>query len=334
MDYDPLSVMRRIKDIEKLREELGTKPKELLEKDTVYHRGGESVKVKMVVPTKRGMPNYYAGMFVMAVQTWGGPWDSGIDKWNKASVSARMTAVRAILEKQALPLALEHPQFLFEISGCSRSAFDQIARARIGVTFSSMGTRDNAHGDFEVVVPPHVYDDPKLLHQFKLSIEESKSIYVNLLEAGRSWQDARAVLPQSMVHRFCMNINYAALSTFMGKRLMFEEQYDTVAVAWKMRQELARYYALLAEPLRPICDQLKRCVYHNANSTAEAFGNLFKGCGRWPESIKYEYNDFAEYSTEESDIELWLGEDLPKPLDPPNWDKAFRQDRSFFEETL
>jgi len=120
----------------------GSKPRELEERPTKYHRGGEAVSVRLVVPDTA--VNYYAGMFVMAVSTWGGPYDSGVDKWNSAPIPSRMATVRAILQRQALPLALEHPQFLFEVTGCSRSAFDQIARLRIGTTFSSMGTRDNA----------------------------------------------------------------------------------------------------------------------------------------------------------------------------------------------
>jgi len=314
--------------IRQMRIDVGSKPRELEERPTKYHRGGEAVSVRLVVPDTA--VNYYAGMFVMAVSTWGGPHDSGVDKWNNAPVPSRMATVRAILQRQALPLALEHPQFLFEVTGCSRSAFDQIARLRIGTTFSSMGTRDNAHGDFEVVVPPHIYDDPMMMATFMGSIEAAKKSYVSLLKAGRSWQDARSVLPQSMVHRFCMNINYAALSSFMAKRLMFEEQFDTVAVAWKMRQELARYYAVLAAPLRPACDLARKCVYHQTNSLSEAFGCLFKGCERWGKP-EYEYADFDEYSTEESDVEAWLGESLPAPTDPIPWDEAFEKDRLFFE---
>lgn len=329
---EEIDIERHLENLRQLRIDVGTKPKEEVEpKPTVYHRGGEAVSVKMVMPNTP--VNFYAGMFVMAVSTWGGPHDSGIIKWNKASCAGRETVVRAILQRQALPLALEHPQFLFEITGCSRSAFDQIARMRIGTTFSSMGTRDNAHSDFEVVVPPNIYDDAFLLTKFKSSTEAAKSVYVNLLKEGMSWQDARGVLPQSMVHRFCMSVNYAALSGFMAKRLMFEEQPDTVAVAWKMRQELGRHYAILAAPLRPACDLARRCVYHQTNSLSEAFGCLFQGCGRWEEE-KYKYADFDEPSTTESDIEEWLGEPVPRGVDPIKWDYAFGYDKHYFEQTL
>ena len=326
-----MSDNEHLEAIRQMRIDVGSKPRELEERSTKYHRGGEAVSVRLVIPNTA--VNYYAGMFVMAVSTWGGPYDSGVDKWNGAKVESRQATVRAILQRQALPLALEHPQFLFEVTGCSRSAFDQIARMRIGTTFSSMGTRDNAHGDFEVVVPPRIYDDRHLLANFKHSVEETKRMYISLLKGGRSWQDARGVLPQSMVHRFCMNVNYAALSGFMSKRLMFEEQFDTVAVAWKMRQTLGRNYALLAAPLRPACDLARRCVYHTTNSLSEAFGCLFKGCERWGKP-EYDYADFDEYSTEESDVEAWIGEKLPAPRDPIPWDESFEKDRHFFEEIL
>lgn len=326
----------RQEELNELRDLMGTKPRvpEELEPKTDYLRGGERISTKLVIPNPYNLPNYYAGIFCMATSTWGGAWDSGIEKWNKAPVWARKDVVLAVLQGQALPLALEHPQFLFEVRGCSRSAFDQIARARIGTTFSSMGVRDNAHPDLDVVVPPYVYDDPKSLDIFKRGVEAAKRSYSDLLQQGqRSWQDARAVLPMGSVHRFMMNINYAALRTFMAKRLMLEEQYDTVAVAWKMRQELGKHYALLAAPLRPACDLARRCVYHKAHTLSELFGCLFKGCGRWGEE-EYTYADFNEASANPQDIEEWLGEPLPAPEDPIPWEEAFRQDKHFFEERI
>lgn len=329
------SIEQRRAKVAKRRIELGTKPRELEEVPTAYYRGGDAVSVELINPTP--FTNFYAGMYSMATQTWGGPWDSGRTKWNNATVEDRQLVTQAILQRQALPLALEHPQFLFEIKGCSRSAFDQIARARLGVTFSSMGTRDNAHGDFSVVVPPPIYDDPTLMKAFKRTIEESKRTYCELLREGRSWQDARAVLPQSMVHRFNMNINYAALSTLLGKRLQFCEQPDTVAVAWKMLEELNRYYAVLALPLRPSCDFAKKCTYHQEN-LGEHFTSLFNGCGRWPEP--YPAGDFDESSTDPKDIEMLLEED-ERMLDlvrtgqmEMDWVAAFKQDAHFFKEKI
>ena len=209
---DKTNAAQRIDEIEKMREIMGTKPRvpEELVPKTRFIRGGEEISVRMISPTSP-LPNVYAGMFAMAVSTWGGAWDSSVDKWHNAPIEARRNVVLAILQRKALPLALEHPTFLFEIMGCSRSAFDQIARARIGTTFASMGVRDNAHPDLDVVVPPKVYDDLESLTTFIKGVLAAKRTYVDLLKQGqRSWQDARAVLPMGSVHRFMMNVNYAA----------------------------------------------------------------------------------------------------------------------------
>jgi len=315
--------------IDTLREILGTKPKDIKDSPLPrFVRGGEEISVKMISPNP--LPNYYAGMFVMAVSTWGGPQDSGVDKWNRCTPDQRRMIVQAILERKTIPGARELPSFMFEITGASRSAFDQIARGRVGYTFASMGVRDNSHEDAPIIVPPHIYDDEENMMVFEDAILRMNQAYRMLLIDGeKSFQDARAVLPMSMMHRFCMNINYQALSSFMATRLMFEEQYDTVAVAYKMKQELGKHYAMLSAPLQGTCDAVGRCVYHNS----ELFSGLFKGCERYGPDEGY-YTTFNEASADSKDIELLLGEPLPKPGASIPWDEAFEKDEHFFTETI
>lgn len=316
-------------DIDDLRAILGTKPKEAAYSSPPrFVRGGEEIVVKMVSPNP--LPNYYAGMFVMAVSTWGGPQDSGIEKWNRCTPDQRRMVVQSVLERRTIPGARELPSFMFEVMGASRSAFDQIARGRVGYTFASMGVRDNSHEDAGIVVPPAIFDNEESFHVFKDAIMRSNNAYRHMLLNGdSSFQDARALLPMSMMHRFCMNINYQAMSAFMGQRLMFEEQYDTVAVAYKIKQELGRHYAMLAAPLQGTCDAVGRCVYHNS----ELFSGLFKGCERYGEDEGY-YTTFNESSANSKDIELWLGEKLPEPGEAIPWDEAYGRDKHFFEEEI
>lgn len=316
--------------IEELRNILGTLPRETMYGNPPrFVRGGEEIKVKMISPGPH-LPNYYAGMFVMAVATWGGTQDSGVDKWNRCSPDQRRMVVQAVLERKTIPGARELPSFMFEITGASRSAFDQIARGRVGYTFASMGVRDNSHENAPIVVPPNIYDDPRMFKVFGDGIMSGNQAYREVLLNGQgSYQDARSLLPMSMMHRFCMNINYQALSSFMGQRLMFEEQYDTVAVAYIMKQELARHYAMLAAPLQGTCDALKRCVYHNS----ELFSGLFKGCERYGEDEGH-YTTFNESSANSNDIEEWLGEPIPAPGTPIDWDAAFEKDYGFFDTKL
>jgi hypothetical protein len=118
----------------------------------------------------------------------------------------------------------------------------------------------------------------------------------------------------------------------LAKRLCFSEQFDTVAVAWKIWNELLLTFPLLAAYCLPACDKAHRCLYSEAYSLSELFGNLFLPCGRWPSTEK-PYAIFNEASTTKEEIMKITGICIPKPED---WsfilEEARRKDRRFFIE--
>lgn len=315
----------RMAELQPIRLELNTEPKRPgSEVETRYVRGAEETQVELV----SGPRNPYRDMYVFATQTWGDSEDSKITAWEDATPEARMKVVYAVMNRKALPLALEVPQFVFEVRNAARVAFDQVARMRIGVTFSSQGTRDNPHTDTDIMVPPRVYDDPKMLDEFIFGTDQAKHSYAKLLDLGATWAEARYAIPQGIVHRFGWSVNYAALSGFMGKRLRFCMEFATVAIAWKARQALAREYAVLAEPLRPECDYLRKCNYRNRDTIGEAFSNLYSGCGRWPDDLPIGEVPFS--STDRVDVERWLGEPVMEADAPVDWVGAFTRDLRYF----
>ena len=252
---------------------MGTNPKEKVELSTEFFEGVKGISVSLIdYPS-----NPYKAIFDMTTSTWG----NRIDKWPEANPEVRYWVVKSVLEYKSLPNAMEEPSFCFAIEGCSRSAFDQIARARIGAVFASMGWRDNDHSDIGFRIPQSIWDDMESRDNFVDVCKVAKNEYHRLVKKGQSsWQDARALLPISALHNFSMAINYMALRNFCGKRLKFCEQADTVAVAWLMRQEILYKFPLLGSYLRPACDWKGICEYHQANEMSEAFGCLFKECGR------------------------------------------------------
>ena len=259
--------------INELREIMGTRPKEKTLLKTEFSEGVNGIIVELYdYPT-----NPYKAMFNMATSTWG----NKIDKWSKASLEAKFMVVKAVLDFKSLPNAMETFSFTFGIENCSRSAFDQIARARIGAVFGSMGWRDNDHSDIGFRVPQSIWNDEDRLSEFKETCLVSKKNYHSLVNKGQSsWQDARAHLPISAFHNFSMAMNYMALRNFCNKRLKFCEQADTVAVAWLVRERVKEKFPLLGSYLRPSCDWKKVCEYHQEYAMSEAFGCLFKECGR------------------------------------------------------
>lgn len=310
----------RVEELRGIRERIGTLPQQEKEVDTRFFRGVEGITVDLV----DGPRNPYASMFCMATSTWGRATDDVVRRWNDAAVEDRFEVVRSVLMGQALPLALEAPKFTFAIRNLSRWSFDQIARARLGVVYASLGTRDNNHSAIPFRFHESTFRDPEKLRIAVDNAVEAKNRYGAFVETGiGSWQEARTLLPISVVHRFMMAINYAALRGLCAKRMTFSEAEDTVAVAWLLRERLLNRrdgYPYLAAWLRPRCDYAGACCYHRAHTAAEAFGCLYRSCGRNPvksapgfPDVDYTYAEFNEACSDAETIGRQLGIDIPDP---------------------
>jgi thymidylate synthase ThyX len=282
-----------IKVTDDLRRAMGTLPDQGVELKTEFHRGVEGIAVQLLDwPTRP-----YRALFDMATSTWG----KKIDKWPDVSPENRHRVVKAVLDYKSLPNAMEAISFTFGIEGLSRSAFDQIARARIGSVFASMGWRDNDHSDAAFRIPEALWKDEAARVLTQVTAITEKRAYHTLVATGQhNWQNARSVMGIFFEHRFSCAFNYLALRNFCAKRLKFCEQEDTVATAWLMRERVREMFPLLGEHLVPGCDNKGRCDYHEAESMSEAFGCLFRGCGRWPDP--YPYSTFNESCSDEQTI--------------------------------
>lgn len=277
---------------DELRAAMGTLPDQDVEVRTEFHRGVEDIAVEIYAWTTRP----YRSIFNMATATWG----KKIDKWPDVNAINRYRVVKSVLDFQSLPNAMESISFTFGVEGCSRSAFDQIARARIGAVFGSMGWRDNDHSDASFRIPENIWLDENARNLVMATADMEKAAYHSMVEGGQhNWQNARAVMGIMFEHRFSCAFNYMALRNFMAKRLKFCEQEDTVAVAWLMRERVREIYPLLGQYLLPGCDFKRKCDYHVADGS-EAFGCLFRGCGRWPDP--YPHATFNESCTTEKII--------------------------------
>lgn len=317
-----------MREIDNLREVMGTNSKEKTPLRTNFFIGVEGISVKLIDKPV----NPYIAMFDMATSTWG----NKIHKWPDISPEARFMVVKSVLDFKSLPNAMEAPSFTFAIEGCSRSAFDQIARARLGSVYSSLGWRDNDHSDIGFRVPQSISDDKEMLIKFKHSCCLAKACYHELVNKGTSnWQDARAFLPISAIHWFSMAMNYMALRNFCNKRLKFCEQQDTVAVAWLVRKAVREAFPLLGTYLKPSCDWKGICEYHQAYSMSEAFGCLFKECGRNKCNADDGYSTFNKSCSDKNIIEEQLNIHIPdydEDLPPKEFLELSEKDRKLFSE--
>jgi len=292
----PLDVACKInykKDIDNMREAMGTLPSQAPKKTYSWKNSLDSLYVAMNDWTK----NPYKAIVSMCTATWGDNETGSTGKWNKLTPENRYRIVLACLTGNTLPQALEAVQFTFEVNGVPRHTFDQHARARIGTAFASIGTRDNNKNDSDFLLYPDVCrrlnEDPEYRKQVEQWIKITKDLYEETISHGQgSWQSGRAFLPMSTNHSYAFVQNYLALKGQCARRLMACEEAPIVSLHMTLRSLVEKKWPLLANYLRPACDGAKKCIYSlGPEGLTKYFSNLFKGCGRWPDPNEYsEFN--------------------------------------------
>lgn len=354
MDNNELKVQQEKSRIEELRRVMGTLPNQEPELQTKFLKGVEGITVDMVDwPT-----NPYKAMYIMATSCWG----TKIDKWAETPPESRFEVVKAVLKRQALPLALEAFSLVFVIEGVSRACFDQMARTRIGAVFSAKGMRDNNWKGCNIRIPNALWPTKEEFNQFNSIIGTDpgiltdqdiyirnkvenyenlidqmlgvKQVYADIVDIGKgSWQAARTPLPLYVEYGYSAAYNFSSLLGVCSNRMKMCEMEDTVAVAWLMANEVSKRFPLLSSYLKPGCDQGRVCQYHKAYSMSEMFGCLFKECGRNPCLDSNEYSEFNETCTDSETLEQQLGIKIRSPkewINFPHFEDLDERDKELF----
>ena len=313
-----------------LRREMGTLPEENTQfSDTIVYKGVTGINVEMY-----SMPDNYAKILAEnVVATWGD--ENFANKWPKIKPELRFLIAKAVLTGQTLPQAQEGLVFHFTVRGVSRAAFDQHARQRLGTFFQSQGVRDNSRLDASFRMPTDTYNDPELRKEVVDYIAHWKKLYKKILttKGVGSFQEARQIMPMNATHNYRFGANYNALKGFCAQRLMCCEMFDVVQTAILVRAAVEKYSPYLASLLKPRCDMAKKCIYHQDYTLSEAFGCLFRGCGRWPDD-----NPYATHNKSCSDYDTMAQESgvrLPDHLDWKHYNSyedLEEIDKKFFEE--
>ena len=292
------------KHIDDLRRTMGTLPDMAPEFKTKFYKGCSGMSVKLIDYPH----NPYKAMYTLATSCWG----KKIDKWEDTSIEGRIMVIKAVLQRVALPLAYEAAQFTFACERIPRWAFDQIARARLGVVFSSQGTRDNNHLDAGFFEHDEIWNDPELKEAFENAAKQCKEVYKKIVEKGQgSWQAARSILPISNTHAFSFAANFAAVQSMLSKRLKFCEADATVGFAWLVKAEIDKKFPLLGKYLFPACDFANSCSYNKSYYLSNCFGCLFKPCGRNKSTGNDDYASFNQSCSNRESIMEQLGIYIP-----------------------
>jgi thymidylate synthase ThyX len=274
--------------------------------------------------------NPYRTMVDMALQTWR---NKG-NKWEEISPSTRFEIVKLILQKKALPLAVEHPTFSFQISDCSRAVFDQIARARIGIVFSSKGQKDDMLSNNNFVIPSAILGT-SYEQEVKDIVFCCKNLYQRMYKSGLPNWSLRCILPMYLAHNFMFSANFAAIQNLLSKRLETTEMEECVAFGILVREAIKERFPLLAEYLRPACDGAKKDLNAAFNGFSDIIGLPHVSDNRQPGYDDSKY--IAKHKTPCTDIKLvekMIGKHLPLPTEwiDYTWETLPEIDKERFNE--
>ena len=281
-------------------------------------------------------PNVYKIILEVATHTFG-DYDVAT-RWEMLSPEARFTLVKGVLEKRALPLAVEHIKFNFLITGLSRCAFDELVRARVGVSYGTKGWKGNFLNNVGFNIPSPILKYPKLRKELEKHVRAGNKLYKLLQDSDIPNWACRYVCPMGYTYRFIMSLDFIALQQLCSHRMNQTEQEDVVGVAYLMREEVKKKFPLLAHYLRAGEDWVKRDLTLNANGYAYEREEVEHFPGeRWPvnlEEFKKKYKILHEEPcTHTKVLEKYLKIKLPKrEWEDLTWEKLSLKDKKLFNE--
>lgn len=159
----------------------------------------------------------------------------------------RGTKVTEEQSKHLIELALklghfsvfEHITFTFAIEGISRACSHQFVRHRL-FSFTQQSQRYVKEEGFEFIIPESISNRKKVLEKFINLMNETDSLYSEMLKEGIPAEDARFVLPNATETKIVATANGRELMHFFKLRLDAHAQWEIRALAEKMFQIVAQ----------------------------------------------------------------------------------------------
>ena len=155
---------------------------------------------------------------------------------------------------------IEHIVFTFGISGVSRTLSHQLVRHRAGVAFDQQSQRYVTFKGASTMLPASIEDaDPDVRASYEGAIDDSMSLYGDLVAAGIPAEDARFVFPNATRTNLVMTTNQRALIHMSGLRLCTMAQWEIRRLFQLIRHEIFQVSPFLGSFLAPKCVPLGYC---------------------------------------------------------------------------
>jgi len=152
---------------------------------------------------------------------------------------------------------LEHISFTFSVSGISRACSHQLVRHRLA-SYSQQSQR-YVNPEENIVIPPSIRKDKRLVKKFQKFIQQSHSLYENLMSKGIPKEDARFVLPNATSTNIVITMNLRELINVCAERLCLKAQWEIRELFTKAKESVKKTDNFLGSFLVPKCVNLGYC---------------------------------------------------------------------------
>ncbi len=155
----------------------------------------------------------------------------------------------------------EHVSFTWAISGVSRACTHQLVRSRLA-SFSQQSQRYVTFGEtLGYAIPGTIKKKRhKALIPYLETVERSRHLYLQLVKAGVSPEDARYLLPNAAFTNIVITMNFRELLHSASLRLCQRAQWEIRALFKEMKKEISQIEPFLGKKLIPKCQILGYCT--------------------------------------------------------------------------
>lgn len=141
---------------------------------------------------------------------------------------------------------LEFASATFDVTGISISCQNQMVRHR-HASFCVQSGRYVDQRENECIIPYGVLSEYEGAADY---VKEAKELYKKLVINGVRCEDARALLPQGMATKLCVNMNFRTLRHFLKLRLHPTAQWEVRQVARKIYEIAQDKWGWLVEDIK------------------------------------------------------------------------------------
>jgi len=148
-----------------------------------------------------------------------------------------VTAVKRAIESKGLSFEperiLDHVVYMFELEDCSRVTTHQLVRHRVA-SYDQESQRFSSAAKEGFVTPPSIQSNADALRVYSEAVKGAHQAFERMIALGVPKEDARYVLPGSIMTKLVMTVTAKSLMHIVWQRTALQAQWEIRDLAKSM----------------------------------------------------------------------------------------------------